>query len=147
MQVFSQGTGSPGAIHGLENFGTFARYRRRIDKSQINPLLKRIVNEEFNSKSQYTNSFSLPKNISQQSEILNKTRHQSMDSRASNALNLSDSRDYSTNLSLQVSPVNYGFGRGMRNLEYGKMFLDNTSIASKDWKPGSLLKTSSELKV
>ena len=125
MQVFSQGTGSPGTIHGLDKFGSYARYRRPVDNAQINPLLKRIINEEFNSKSLYSSSFSLPKNISYQKDGL-KIRHASVIDRSYNQLNLSDSRDHLSNSNIQAAPVNYGFGKGMRNLEYGKMYLDNT---------------------
>ena len=66
--------------------------------------------------------------------------------RYSKNLSINDYKDFALP-NLNKFQISYGRGRGMRNLGYGKMYLDGNALASKDWKPGSLLRTSSELQV
>ena len=145
MQVISQGSGSPLVPHGFDKFGSYARYKNKPNISnKINLFVKRLPNEGTPLKSQYTSQFWDYWNWDQQSSK-SKGRNVSLEKENWN-LSLSDYKDF-TLPDLAKQNINYGRGRGMRNLGYSKIFLNNSAIACQDWKTGSLLRTSSELQV
>lgn len=126
MQSLNQGTGSPGFPNWMGLGQTYARYKNpdSIRLFKQNPLR--------------------PKNIVPLESEYKKIYKESPQRSSPNKFS-----DYSSNIAVNrnFNQGNYGRGRGIKNIEYGKAIIGTTSSIPTDWKQGSLMRTSSELKV
>jgi hypothetical protein len=128
MQAYHQGTGAPGFPQwtGIQN--SYARYKNASSIRYFNqPTLK--TKNVVPIESEY------------------KRRFNESPTRSNGPSSLNASIDYSSPSSVSFQQSSYGRGKGLRNLEYGRGKYEALPLQSKEWKQGSLLRTSSEHRI
>ena len=125
MQSLNQGTGSPGFPTWMGMDNAYARYKnpvsiRHFKQSPLRP--KNVVDLDTEYKRTFKES---PKSI------------------------VNKSLDYSSSslITPAYSKSIFGRGRGIQNIHFGKAVVDGEGNVPRDWKQGSLMRTSSEHKV